>query len=570
MIIGFDGFEKNIRIPLSRSDDFLSEDEDFVSAYEEQDTELYEDSLNNDELELENDPIDIEQEEMYGDLTELAKSDYRSNDPLDDPIRIYLIQMGDIPMMTRSEELAAASQIERTRRRYRLSALSLDFVIVRAIHLLEKVVRGKLRLDRTVDVSVTNATEKQRISSLLEPNLRTLKKLIERNRSDFSKMLARKTPSEERHRLARLLTERRRHAWRLISELELRTQFINNILKQLFRETDRITELYNRVCQARRLRETGQCGLDTDDRMFRQLRRGLHQYMKLTLETPRSLVRKVERIKKEQAEFNTAKRNFSSGNLRLVVSIAKKYRNHGLSFLDLIQEGNTGLMRAVDKFEHKRGHKFSTYATWWIRQAITRALANQSRTIRVPLHLMETITYVQQKTRELIQQKESTPTLEELAEYSGLSISEIQTVLRMSNEPLSLDHPVGDQKEGSFGDFLEDQHQDDPLFELNQSALRERLNELLKALNTREREIIRLRFGLADGSVYTLEEVGRIFSVTRERVRQIEAKAVRKLQHPIRSQLLSGFLENPIHNPAALALRAVPQSTDYDVCLPPQ
>jgi len=278
-----------------------------------------------------------------------------------------------------------------------------------------------------------------------------------------------------------------------------------------------------------------------------EVRKELRYLMRMTLESPSTLHRRIVRTARLQQEYDSAKRRLSAGNLRLVVSIAKRYRNRGLSFLDLIQEGNTGLMRAVDKFECDRGYKFSTYATWWIRQAITRAIADQSRTIRVPVHMIETMSRVRSASRRLLQDQGFEPTVEETAHAAGLSVDETHCVLQMTRQPLSLDQPVGDHDDSYFGEFLEDYREEDPLYEMNQDSLKNRIADVLGALNYREREIIRLRYGLADGYTYTLEEVGKIFSVTRERVRQIEAKAVRKLQHPVRSRKLMGFLDRPFH-----------------------
>ncbi|MCU0709652.1 MAG: sigma-70 family RNA polymerase sigma factor, partial [Pirellula sp.] len=220
-----------------------------------------------------------------------------------------------------------------------------------------------------------------------------------------------------------------------------------------------------------------------------------------------------------------------------------KYRNRGLSFLDLIQEGNTGLMRAVDKFEYERGFKFSTYATWWIRQAITRAIADQSRTIRVPVHMIDTMSKVRQVTRDLIQELGREPSVEETARRAGLSLDDARVVIKMARQPLSLDQPVGDHDDSFFGEFLEDYRDHDPLYETNQQTLKVQIQEAMQTLNYREREILKLRYGLADGYAYTLEEVGKIFQVTRERVRQIESKAVKKLQHPQRSKSLMSFID---------------------------
>ena len=458
-----------------------------------------------------------------------------NDDHIDDPVRIYLMQMGEIPLLSRPEEIAAAKRIERSRSRFRHCVLATDYVLQAAIGLFEKIRDGRLRLDRTVEVSVTNLREKRHILGLLNPNLSTLQHLLKQNQADFRIAISKSGPKRERRKAWRRLVCRRNKAVRLIEEVGLRTQRLHPPLAQLKEISRRMDSLGMELAQLGRHRQ--------DAHRVAEIRSELRYLMRCTLESPSTLRRRVARTIDFQEEYDAAKRSLSAGNLRLVVSIAKRYRNRGLSFLDLIQEGNTGLMRAVDKFEHARGFKFSTYATWWIRQAITRAIADQSRTIRVPVHMIETMSRVRSVTRDLVQRNGFEPSVEETAHAAGLSIDETSCVLQMSRQPLSLDQPVGDHDDSYFGEFLEDYREDDPLYEMNQDSLKCRIADVLSALNYREREIIRLRYGLADGYTYTLEEVGRIFSVTRERVRQIEAKAVRKLQHPVRSRKLSGFLD---------------------------
>jgi RNA polymerase primary sigma factor len=453
---------------------------------------------------------------------------------IDDPVRMYLMQMGEIPLLSREEELEAARTIEKTRTLFRHNMLANDFILQGAVQLLEKVRDGSLRLDRTIEVSVTNTAEKKRILKRIGPNLATLHKLLHENKRDFHFLIHKKNPLAARRKAWRRMVRRRHRAVRLVEELNLRTQRLQPLLDKLGEIAARMKAIREQLADESHLAFAGGP---------HDLRKELHYLMRITAESAATLNRRITRTEQLQKKYDAAKRVLSAGNLRLVVSIAKRYRNRGLSFLDLIQEGNTGLMRAVDKFECARGFKFSTYATWWIRQAITRAIADQSRTIRVPVHMIDAMTRVRTVTRELVQKNGCEPTLEETAAAAGLSLEDTRCILKMSRQPLSLDQPVGDHDDSYFGEFLEDHREDDPLYDFNQELLKDRLADVMQTLNHREREILRMRYGLTDGYAYTLEEVGRIFSVTRERVRQIEAKAVRKLQQPYRCRGLLGFLE---------------------------
>ncbi|HEY1066870.1 MAG TPA: sigma-70 family RNA polymerase sigma factor, partial [Pirellulales bacterium] len=464
---------------------------------------------------------------------------------IDDPVRIYLMQMGTISMLSHAQEIAAAQRIEKARIAYRRAIFSTEYVLEAAIGLLRKVHQGKLRLDRTFEVSVTAAAEKKRIIAKLTPHLKTLDAMLVRNRIEFRMVLEKKRPMEERRQLWRGIQRRRMRAAVLLEELNLRSQRVSPFFDNLAVLLKRMTAIRSRLRELDELDASRVRPLtDVERRDRRGLRRELHSLFHLTQDSHATLTRRVQRTVVAQNEYDAAKRVLSGGNLRLVVSIAKRYRNRGLSFLDLIQEGNTGLMRAVEKFEHGRGFKFSTYATWWIRQAITRAIADQSRTIRVPIHMIETMKRVHHLSRAMYAEFGREPTVEEIAERVGLTLEEARCVVKMTRSPLSLDQPVGETDDSFFGDFLQTQDNEDPLREMQALNLRERIGQVLQTLNYREREILRLRYGLADGYTYTLEEVGDIFRVTRERVRQIEAKAVRKLQHPARRRELAGFLDN--------------------------
>lgn len=454
---------------------------------------------------------------------------------IDDPVRMYLTQMGEIPLLTRQQEIALAKKIEVTRKRFRRKVLECDYALSNVVDTLKRVHTNELPFDRTIKVSLTENLEKDKILQRMPHNLKTLEHLLEKDVEDFTSSLDERLSEDEQKSFRRALKLRRRKAVTLVEELSIRTQRVQPLMKKLEQISVRMTELETHI------RELDGERAAREDRA--NLEKELRDLMMMTLEDAGSLQRRMESVRERFAEYEQSKRDLSGGNLRLVVSIAKKYRNRGLSFLDLIQEGNTGLMRAVDKYEYRRGYKFSTYATWWIRQAITRAIADQARTIRIPVHMIETMSKLRNVSKKLLQQLGREPTIEETAKEAGITIEETRRVMKISKHPISLDRPVGESEDSYFGDFIEDDGVESPVNAATHEMLKDKIDNVLKTLTYREREIIKLRYGLGDGYTYTLEEVGRIFKVTRERVRQIEAKAVRKLQHPVRSRHLEGFLD---------------------------
>jgi RNA polymerase primary sigma factor len=456
---------------------------------------------------------------------------------IDDPVRMYLTQMGEISLLTRDEEIRLAKKIETTRMIFRRKVLESDYCIQSAVDILELVESGELPFDRTMKISTAEADAKTKIAQRIPENLKTIKALLEMNREDWERLETTRMNKAARADLQTQIRRRRRKMATLIEELSLRTSKIQPMLYRI----RSISQKMKQIAADLRRAEQYPDRFDAEDVMV--MKEELTGLRGLVLEEPEELQARVNDITIVFDEYEQAKRDLSGGNLRLVVSIAKKYRNRGLSFLDIIQEGNTGLMRAVDKYEYKRGYKFSTYATWWIRQAITRAIADHARTIRIPVHMIETMSKLRNISKLLLQELGREPTVEEVAEKAQMSVSETRRVLKISRHPISLDRPVGESEDSYFGDFIEDDSAESPTDTATQEMLRDRIEAVLKTLTYREREIIKLRYGLGDGYTYTLEEVGRIFKVTRERVRQVEAKALRKLQHPVRARKLSGFLD---------------------------
>ena len=451
-----------------------------------------------------------------------------------DPIRMYLAQMAEIPLLTREEEISLAKRIEVTRKRFRRAILGCGFAMRSTVETLRRVHEGRLPFDRTIKVSLTERLTKEQILARMPHNLPTLDRLMNQSHEDFKLLISTRTDRHAARQARQRFRRARGKALALVEELSLRTRRVQPMMKLLQGMSERMDRLQ---ADLRRMK-AGE--LSCDDRA--DMRKELRDLMVSTQESPTSLRNRVDSLDRLKAEYEAAKRNLSAANLRLVVSIAKKYRNRGLSFLDLIQEGNTGLMRAVDKYEYRRGFKFSTYATWWIRQAITRAIADQARTIRIPVHMIDLLSKLRATAKRLLHELGREPTPEEIADTAEVSLEDARRVLDMGRQPMSLDRPIGESEDASFSELVEDLGSSSPTESTTHGLLRDKLDSLLKTLTYREREIIRLRYGLTDGYTYTLEEVGRIFRVTRERFRQIEAKAVKKLQHPVRAKQLENFL----------------------------
>lgn len=451
-------------------------------------------------------------------------------DILDDPVRMYLKQMGQVPLLTREQEVEISKRIEKAEEDIRKTLACFGFIPDQYLAIAVRLESGEERFDRLIiDKKIESRPRYLK-------NLKKLQAQVTELRDELNGIYA-SLRSAKKENEKKKLEEKWKKSHSALSRCYNRFYFKQKVTEDLVAQTEEVAErsqaLKRKAARAKDPKKKGEAT------------RAKTAFEKEVWMAQPDFDELIDHLRVRVADARQAKDEMVEANLRLVISIAKKYTNRGLSFLDLIQEGNMGLMKAVEKFEYRRGYKFSTYATWWIRQAITRSIADQARTIRIPVHMIETINKLMRVQKQLVQEYGREPSPEEIADEIHLPVERVRAVLKMAQQPISLQAPVGDSEETSLGDFIEDKGAENPSDMTSMSMLKDRIKDVLDTLTPREREVLEQRFGLVDGYSRTLEEVGKQFQVTRERIRQIEAKALRKMRHPTRIRQLEGFIEAP-------------------------
>jgi RNA polymerase primary sigma factor len=525
--------------------------------------------LDNLEIEI----LDGDEVEAYRQrLDEENFSNLSSAEIAEDPVRMYLRQMGQVPLLTRNEEISISKRIENAELQAQDELFSIHLTAEFQINLAERLLQREERFDRIVlDKKIESREVYYRI---LTRSLEESKMLLQCIRDAWQEQRKAGHDEAKRKKTAMRLRQFQLQLRTVLKRFCFKMKVFEDLLEKYRPDLRQIEQLAQ---EKKHVEKMSSQGGNTDNAYQERIDKAIDKLETKLEVDPFRFLEIVKNFREHMAQAHIAKKEMVAANLRLVVSIAKKYTNRGLTFLDLIQEGNMGLMKAVEKFEYRRGYKFSTYATWWIRQAITRAIADQARTIRIPVHMIEVLNRITQIQKQLFQELGREATAEEVMEEADMPLERVQTIMKMAQQSISLQTPVGEGDDACFGDFLEDNTAENPYDMTAFSLLREKIETVLTTLNDREREVLTLRFGLRDGYSRTLEEVGKMFHVTRERIRQIEAKALRKMRHPTRIRQLNGFfegdfsLEGPSFEEFAgeqhLETELLPQTAENDLSL---